>query len=288
MADALLSGECVWRGMTRPDLDKAYNNSEAVSDSSLWLAEWTERSALFRSQRSDYLDLRYGIRERNRLDLFCCGISDAPLLVYIHGGYWQRNSKEMFSCLSAGPLAAGFNVAMIGYTLCPEVSFGELVQEIGTALDWLGCHAAEFRTSSVPTIVSGWSAGAHLAALMLPRADVAGGLLISGVYDLEPCRLNYLNEALRLTSEDVQRYSPLHQLQRTGPLIVTCGSQELPELQRQSKDFAARNRDVGVTFLPLPCDHFSILSQLERANGALVDALCQLRQQIISVGESTG
>lgn len=285
MADEQHKSSRIWRGMNRTELDQAYNNSEAVADSQSWLSNWTDRSRVFRSQRPGRLDLRYGERERNTIDIYPCDETDAPLLVFIHGGYWQRNNKEMFACLASGPLDARYNVAMIGYTLCPSISFAGLVQEVATALDWLGANARKVGVFSEKIIVSGWSAGAHLAALMMSRSDISAGLLISGIYDLEPCRLNYLNAALHLTSADVERYSPLRQGGKTRPLVVACGSQELPELQRQSKVYAARHADLGTIFLPLPHHHFSILSELERADGALVDALRELRQDISCGGE---
>src|SRR5262249_35641255 len=102
--------EIVWRGMTRAQLDAAYNNSAAVRNSAEKLAEWAARSANLRAKMGELLDLRYGPRERNRIDLFRCGQRAAPLLVFIHGGYWQRNSKEIFGCMAEGPLALGLDV----------------------------------------------------------------------------------------------------------------------------------------------------------------------------------
>jgi arylformamidase len=92
--------EIIWRGMTRAQLDAAYNNTAAVRNSANKLADWIERSKRARAERSELLDLEYGRRPRNRIDIFRCGKVHAPLLVYIHGGYWQRNAKEFFACLA--------------------------------------------------------------------------------------------------------------------------------------------------------------------------------------------
>ena len=115
-----IASDVVWRGMTRAQLDAAYDNRAAVANSAQKAAEWTERSARLREREPALLDLRYGPRERNRIDIFRSGTDGAPLLVFIHGGYWQRNTKEMFACMAEGPLAAGFDAALIGYTLAPE------------------------------------------------------------------------------------------------------------------------------------------------------------------------
>jgi arylformamidase len=271
--------ETLWRGMNRAELDAAYNNGQAVAQSAAMLAEWTRRSAIFRSGHCAGLDLRYGDRPRNTIDLFRSRASHAPLLVFIHGGYWQRNSKEMFACLAAGPLAAGFDVAMIGYTLCPIISLMQLVAEIEAAMDWLGTHARQYGVTMDRVIVSGWSAGAHLAAMLMNRDEVDAGLLISGIFDLEPCRLNYLNQALRLMPGEAHLLSPLHHIPAsTGPLSITYGLDELPELRRQSCEYAARWQDAGLSaqLVPLAHDHFSILHEIERHDGRLVKALAEL------------
>ena len=97
--------EIVWRGMTRAELDKAYDNTNAVADSGARRDGWIARSERFRAQHAESLDLAYGPRPRNRLDLFRCGAAKAPLFAFIHGGYWQRNAKETFACMAEGPLA---------------------------------------------------------------------------------------------------------------------------------------------------------------------------------------
>ncbi len=129
--------EFIWRGMTRAQLDAAYNNSAAVKNSAEKLADWTARSERMRAEKSELLDLIYGPRPRNRIDVFRCGTARAPLLVYIHGGYWQRNAKEFYACLAAGPMARGIDVALVGYTLAPEATLTQIVDEVRSAVRWL-------------------------------------------------------------------------------------------------------------------------------------------------------
>src|SRR5947207_5790328 len=106
----------LYRGMDRPTLDAAYNNSAAVADSACILADWQARSDRMRPSSRE---LRYGNAERNRIDLFEVA-PGAPLLVFIHGGYWQMRAKENFAFIAAGPLAHGISVALVGYTLAPQ------------------------------------------------------------------------------------------------------------------------------------------------------------------------
>jgi arylformamidase len=275
------STELLWRGMTQAQLDAAYNNSAAVANSAEKIAEWRERSARLRARQGQLLDLRYGDRPRNRIDVFTCGRAGAPLFVFIHGGYWQRNDKEIFSCIAEGPMADGFDVALPGYTLAPDVSLTDIVAEVRAAIRWLrqGGHGVACQK----LIVGGWSAGAHLTAMAMDMSDVDAGLAISGIFDVEPCRLNYLNDKLRLTADEAFAMSPIHHLRHlptsSGPMTMAYGAGELPELQRQSRDFWQAREAAGLpgTWLALAGhDHFSILEELATPGGELVVALSAL------------
>jgi arylformamidase len=268
----------MWRGMTRSQLDAAYNNSAAVGNSAEKIADWRERSASFRAQHNQWLDLRYGDRPRNRIDVFSCGRAGAPLFVFFHGGYWQRNDKETFSCLAEGPIAAGFDVALPGYTLAPDVTLTEIVAEVRSAVRWLRTEQPN-GVAGGQLIVGGWSAGGHLTAMTMDLPEVNAGLSISGIFEVEPCRLNYLNDKLRLSAEEALAMSPVHHLPRTsGALTITYGTAELPELQRQSEYYWRAREEAGLPGALVPLaghDHFSILEELARP-GALVVALAAL------------
>ncbi len=272
----------LWRGMDRSRLDLAYDNAGHVGDSAARIAAWSQRSAAFRAERPQLLDLRYGPRERNRIDVFRCGTENAPLFVFIHGGYWQRNSKEVFSCLAEGPLARGFDVALPGYTLGPDATLTEIVEEMRTALAWLRLHGPAHGFACGRIIVGGWSAGAHLAALANAWPGVDGALLISGVFELEPIRLGKLNDKLHLTAHEVDHLSPLRHLDDgDAPAIVLAGCDELPELQWQSLAYAearhAAGRPTELRLLPGE-NHFTILDGLispEREVSATLSVLCR-------------
>src|SRR6185312_5332901 len=103
-------------------LDAGYNNTTAVADSARYIAEWERRSAELAARYPQHLDVRYGPRERNRIDFFPAARTNAPVLVFIHGGYWQMRAKELFRFLAAGPLAHDIAVAFIAYTLAPDAT----------------------------------------------------------------------------------------------------------------------------------------------------------------------
>jgi acetyl esterase/lipase len=266
--------------MDRATLDIAYNNTAHVTDSAERLAEWSRRSAALRARQPALLDRPYGPRERNRIDLFRCGLASAPLLVFIHGGYWQRNSKEVFSCMAEGPLACGFDVALPGYTLAPEASLTEIVAEIRSAIAWLRREGPAFGVATQGLVASGWSAGGHLAATSMAWPEVDAGLSISGIFDLEPIRLGALNDKLALSPGEAFGLSPLHHRpERAGRLVVAYGTAELPELQRQSRDYAGAWQAHGLPGELLPVEdrnHFSILDELVAPEGRLTRAALAL------------
>ena len=269
----------LYRGMDRRALDAAYNNTEAVglTKRDQYVAARVARSDAFRTAHGGRIDVRYGSGPRQRLDVFPGGVAGAPTLLFIHGGYWQQNDKEPFAFIGEGLLPAGFNLAVVEYTLAPAARMDAIVAEIRASVAWVIEHAKELGGDPARVFVSGHSAGGHLTAMAMADARVAGGLAISGIFDLEPIRLNYLNEKLGLDAAEAQRNSPmLHLPTRAAPLVVTVGLGELPELIRQSEEFAAawRKRGLSGEYLPLAGhDHFSILDELARPDGKLVAAL---------------
>jgi len=268
-----------YMGMDRAALDAAYNNSAAVADSQRIMADWQARSDAFAATRPTGLDLRYGPAERNRIDLFVAA-PGAPMLVFIHGGYWQMRAKENFRFLAQGPLFHGINVAFVGYTLAPAARLDEIVAEVRAGVTWLAANAKRHGVDGEQIYVSGWSAGGHLTAMALSLPCVRGGLAISGIFDLEPIRLSYLNEKLGLDEAEAQRNSPVLHLEEGGRrLIVAYGGDELPELQRQSEEYAAARAGAGLPgrVVRVPgCDHFSIMEELAKPSGALMQLVREL------------
>jgi acetyl esterase/lipase len=266
--------------MTRAARDAAYNNSAAVSDSAQIVDRWVAASAAFRGQRPKHLDLAYGPGERTKWDLFPADDPTAPCLVFIHGGYWQSRSREHFSCFAAGVLARGWSAALPGYTLAPDATLTQIVGEVRSALDWLaGQGSAHGITGSV--IISGWSAGGHLAALLLDHPSVRAGLAISGIFELGPIRDTYLNERLKLTDEEIATLSPLRLPGVSKPLAITYGTAELPALVRNSREYhahRAQSHQSG-SLIPIPnANHYTGMEELRSPNGILARSVVRLME----------
>ena len=270
----------LYRGMDRAALDAAYNNGAAVPDAPRFRADWAARSEAMRGRHAATLDIPYGPAPRAMLDLFLADARGSATLIFIHGGYWQTNAKESFAFVAEGPLAHGINVASLGYTLAPEASMDQIAGETGAATGWLAANLARYGVDPAPLYISGWSAGGHLTATAMGDPRIKGGLAVSGIYDLEPIRRCYLNDKLGLDAAAARRNSPLFHLpERAGRLVVTVGSAELPELQRQSAEYFAAWTAHGLAadFVALPgCNHFSAIEELARPGGRLVAALRQL------------
>jgi arylformamidase len=268
-----------WRSMSRQDLDLGLNNGVAVPASADMVAGWDKRSAEMRARTSGHLDLRYGPRERNRID-FLKAADGGPTLLFIHGGYWQTRAKETFAVFAGGPMAHGINVALIGYTLAPDATLDEIVAEIHGGLDFLAAQLPDLGGDPNRIVVSGWSAGGHLTSMALSHPHVRAGMAISGIYDLEPIRHSYLNVKLKLDEAMSQRNSPM--MQAGGvlkPLSLVAGSAELPLLRKQTADFAGHRAKYGlpVTYEEIPgANHFSIMDELMSPTGRITTLVRQL------------
>jgi arylformamidase len=260
-----------WGLLSQAERDTAYNNSAAVADSPVLNAAREVASSAFRAANGMHLDLRYGKRERNTWDLFPQADPDAPCIVFIHGGYWQRNSKDQFANLIAGPYTRGWAAALPGYTLAPDASLSEIVAEINAALDWLAAHGPAHGING-PVVLSGWSAGGHLTAMCLGHRLVKAGLAISGVFELGPVRDTYLNEKLRLTEQEVVTLSPMRSPMVDKPLAFAYGTAELPPLVSDSRDLHALRSAAHLpgALIPVPrANHFTIVHELRDPEGVL-------------------
>jgi arylformamidase len=268
-----------WRAMSQEARDRGLNNGAAVAGSADIVAGWERRSAEMRGRYPSHLDLRYGPRERNRID-FLKAAENAPTLMFIHGGYWQHRAKEVFTVFAEGPMVHGINVALIGYTLAPEATLDQIVAEIHAGIDDLAGQLPALGAAAEDIVVSGWSAGGHLTSMALAHPKVKSGVGISGIYDLEPIRHSYLNAKLGLDEAMSRRNSPM--MQAGGPpkpLVLVAGGAEMPLLRKQTADFACHRARLGlpVTYEEIPgADHFSIMNEMMDPKGRITTLIRQL------------
>lgn len=275
--------QTVWASLDQAARNAAYDNNAAVANSAALVEARNAASAAYRKAHPGGLDIPYAPRARTAFDLYPARDPAAPCLVFIHGGYWLRNSRELFAAHGEGLALAGWSIAMPGYTLAPQASLAAIVGEIGSALDWLADHGPAHGAAG-PVVLAGWSAGAQLAALHLGHRLVAAGLAISGVYDLKPLRDTALNDVLNLSDEEIAALSPARSPPTSPkPLAIAYGTRELPALVHDSRKLHALRSAAHAPGPLLPiagADHFTILEELRRPGGQLVHAAQRLIQDV--------
>ena len=269
-----------WGELTRQERDAAYDNNAATTNSAALVAARNEASAVFRARGNWRLDLPYGPEPSQKWDIYPAADRQAPVLIFIHGGYWQRNSRELFAVMAEGALARGLTVAMPGYTLAPATTMTQIVAEIRAALDWLAREGAA-QGAGGPAIVSGWSAGAQLAALALDHPHVRAGVGISGVYELGPLRDTGLDAALKVTDAEVSRFSPLRLLPTPKPFVIAYGGAELPALIHDTRRLHAIRSAAQAPGWLMPiadANHFTVLDALREPSGEILRAILALAE----------
>jgi arylformamidase len=267
--------------VTAIDYEAEYNNRARVPEHPAVMAGWVRDAAAYREQYPPRM-LRYGEGERNRIDLFA-GSSDGPLVVFIHGGYWQALDGSSFSHGARGLNAHGISVAVPTYDLCPAVTVADIITQMRMA-------SRELARLGHPLVVSGHSAGGHLAACLLatdwpafdaslPKDMVSAAYAISGLFDLPPLVGTSINKALQLDEAAAKAVSPLFSAPPTrGTLDAVVGGNESAEYFRQSRTIVeAWGRGIATRFGTVPdANHFTAIAPLAEPNSPMVLRLKEL------------
>ncbi|MBU6485714.1 MAG: alpha/beta hydrolase [Betaproteobacteria bacterium] len=276
--------------MTPEEVERGYDNRAAVPDHPYWLAQFASRSKAAIETLKPALDLRYGAGDKETLDLYLPATPAKGTFVFIHGGYWRTFDKADHAFVAPSFVTAGFAVAVVNYDLCPGVTIAIIVEQCRHALRWIERDGPRHGAVG-PVVIAGHSAGAHLAAMMfatdwkaqgLARSPFAGGVALSGVFDLEPLVVTSVNADLRLDMEQARRMSPVHLEPRVdATLVVAVGADETSEFLRQSQllhDAWPRNRPAGAN-APLQLrdrNHYSVALDFADPAGELVRATMDL------------
>lgn len=263
------------------DLQAEYDNGAKVPGYPGIVEAWVRDAALFRETHLDCeLGMAYGPTPRQAMDLFWPGVGrDCPVAMFIHGGYWQRLDRSVFSHFARGLLAHDIAVALPSYDLCPQVTMAELVEQVRNAAGFL------HRRTGRKLLVTGHSAGGHLTAMLLatdwsqrglPAGMVPAGLPISGLFDLPPLLHTTVADPLGLDEAEARRLSPLFLPRPAARIHAVVGGTEGAEYTRQSRSIAEA---WGGTWESLPgLNHFTIAAELINPDSHLVSrALSLLR-----------
>lgn len=274
------------------DLEVQYNARAALPEHVEIQADWRRRSESLRANSDCSLDLAYGEGDAQKIDLFRTHAAHAPLLMYVHGGYWQRGDRRDNHFVAESLCERGVNVAVVGYDLCPAVAIDTIVEQVRAALAWLWRRADALGFDASRIQVCGHSAGGHLTAMLaatdwpglgddLPADLIHSALAISGLYALGPLRHTSINEALGLDAEAARRNSPAMLPGPTHmPLTAAVGGLESAEFHRQARSLAAAWPAVAVSVLDVPgTNHFTIVEELARGGMITERALAMLGRQ---------
>ena len=260
-----------------PILEKGYNVRLLVDDFDGLIEKWSYRSEKFRGNVDSTLNCQYGSGEKDKLDIFRCGDSNAPLFVFVHGGYWQRGDKSIYSFVAESFVNSGIDVALIGYQLCPGASMTNIVEKIREAIVWIWNNADDYLISKHRINVSGHSAGGHITGMMLatdwsmisndiPKDIIKTGVPISGLFQLDPIRETTIADALGLDDQESLTLSPhFFEPQTEAPILVTLGGGETPEFFWQTDKFFHRWKDFKAPldyFAEPDVDHFGVVERL--------------------------
>jgi arylformamidase len=280
----------VYHGYNQQALDAEYNLRPLWPDVPEIIAHRENESASVRDRIPGRLNIAYGTEPKETLDVFppSNGRANAPALIYIHGGYWQMSDKDDTTYIAPAFLDAGVAFITLNYTLAPDGDIDLMVDQCRRAIAWIWKNASEIGVDPERLHVAGHSAGGHLTAMLLatdwtsvdpslPPMPFWSACALSGLYDLEPIRLTFLNDVLALTLEAVRRNSPLYLDPIADiPLILSVGELETDEFKRhQAELFAAWGaKGLKIEEIPAPeCHHYTIVGHFGDPASALHKAM---------------
>ncbi len=258
---------------TQEEIEQEYNPRMTVDNVEEHVNWYSSESKRVIKEYSNMSGVAYGPTRAEIIDIFPADNESAPVHIFFHGGYWHSFYSKDFAFVAEGLVRNGIAAVLVNYALCPSVTIDEIVRQSSAAVAWTYNNAESFGGNPDKITVSGHSAGGHLAGMMmsvswgndygLPQNLIKGFLPISGLFDLAPFPHSWLQPKLRLTTEQVQRNSPvLLKPACNAPVVVAVGDEESGEFHRQSEIYAAflQKHGIDATYMPVEGkNHFSVV-----------------------------
>ncbi len=280
----------LYRGFSsQEEIDTEYNVERMVPSLAPHIEVFVGESARARGTLKCALDVRFGPTVDETMDIFPATNPGAPVIVFIHGGYWRRLSSKEFDLVALGLAAHGFTVVVTNYSLCPKVSISEITRQSRAVVAWLWQHAGDYNGDRNQLFVCGHSAGGQQVGMLaatdwpreygLPANLIRAGIPISGVFDLRPLHYSWLQPKILLTHEVIERESPcLHVPTNGWPMLVAVGGAESKEFQRQSSEYHEALVAGGTKsrlYIAPDHNHFTIIEALADPDSVMCREIVQ-------------
>lgn len=276
--------------VSQAQIDAQYNPSLALAPTADPLRHYAAQALQARTQLPCVLDVPYGPTVAETLDIFPAAQPNAPVFLFIHGGYWRALSSKDFSGVALGLQPLGITTVVINYALCPHVSIDEITRQARAAVAWTLRNMGQYGGDPTRLAIGGHSAGAHLAAMCLetpwaedyglPQDPLAAAVLVSGLYDLAPLRYSYLQPQIQLNEGTIRRNSPAFAVRPCStPVWITWGAAESEEFARQSKVLHTAWRAQGNVSKLSPqakANHFTAIHSFEDPNNLVCQWLARM------------
>ena len=269
-------------------LRSKYDNGRHVENSKAIFNGWKEESRQMQKKWGRRrIVQQYGTGKNEKWDLYPAKDPLKPCCIHLHGGFWQSGDREDYSCIMQGVLKHGWSAALPGYTLANKSNektfqLAGIVEQLRAALDWFQHNAKNHRICG-PVILSGWSAGGHLTAVLLNHPIVTAGLAISGLFELGPLlEAKHINDNLNLQVKEIEELSPMRMqssLSCSKPLSIAYGTKELHTFIENSRKFhekRAGSHLPGHLIPVIEANHFTVLDGLRSRDSHLTRALLHL------------
>jgi arylformamidase len=281
----------VYKQYDQESLDTQYNNRLHVPEYADYLNRWKLLSGQTQQKLPVIKDIPYGKLRREKLDIYPSLQPQSKTLIFIHGGYWQMLDKSMFHFIANGFHSYGVTTILLSYPLAPEVSINQIVLSCRKAIEWLYRNVSAFNGDPHQMYVAGHSAGGHLAAMLMATdwelfdpglsANLLQGICaVSGLFNLVPIQLSYINQVIKMDMETAKSNSPVRLEPATAcPLIVAVGEAETAEFKDQSQELYTcwKNKGIDIELLQLPGqNHYSIAETIVDPQSSLHQALRKL------------
>ena len=275
----------VYKNYNQEALNLQYNNRYHVPDFETHLQLWQRLSLQTEKELNIVKDISYGPSKRECLDIVPSAKSNSKVLVFIHGGYWQKFDKSNFHFIAKTFYSYEITTVIINYPLSPVATMNEIVSSCHAALTWVHNNIKTYNGDANNIFIAGHSAGAHLAAMLLLKENtemnfIKGICGFSGLYNLMPIQHSNINDGLGMNSEMASKNSPaLNEPTTICPIVLACGSDETDEFIDQSKELQKnwQQKINSIKFIEIPgLNHFSILSAIIDTKGMLHQSICKL------------